>query len=181
METLLDVDTCVIDIRPARGLTEVEQRQLEVCLGAAFGDDELGRQYQWAGDDWCLLLKAAGEIASHVGVVDRTVTVAGAPVKVGGVGGVATLPRWQRRGLAAQLMQAAAPFMRDALHAEFGLLVCGEPRLAYYGRLGWQQVAGPLLVDQPGGQVLLPAQIMVLPLVGRPWPPGLIDLCGLPW
>ena len=105
----------------------------------------------------------------------------GSPLRVGGVGGVATSPRWQRRGLAQQLMEKAAAFMRADMGVEFGLLVCGDHMVPYYSRLGWQVVPGPLLVEQPQGKIIFPTTTMVLPLTGKPWPAGTIDLCGLPW
>ena len=138
-------------------------------------------QYQWGENDWSLLLRTENEIVCHVGLVDRTITVGGRPVRVGGVGAVATAPAWQRRGCARQLMETAAAFMRDELHVAAGLLICGDSRVPYYGRLGWQAVPGPLLVDQPQGKVVLPTNIMVLLFSETPWPAGPIDLCGLPW
>jgi hypothetical protein len=47
--------------------------------------------------------------------------------------------------------------------------------------LGWQVVEGPLTFDQPQGKVTFPDVTMVLPCAGKEWPPGVIDLCGLPW
>ena len=170
-----------IEICPAKEIAAAEQSRMNVWMDAAFAGDDFGRQYQWTTNDWSLLLKVEGEAVSHVGIVERTVAVAGQPIRVGGVGAVATAPRWQRRGLARQLMEKAAAFMRADLRVEFGLLVCGDHMLPYYGRLGWQVAPGPLLVEQPQGKIILPTNTLVLPLAGKPWPAGTIDLCGLPW
>jgi predicted N-acetyltransferase YhbS len=169
------------EIYATRTLAATDQKKLDAMLDRAFGDDEIGRQYQWTTNDWNLWLRSGDEIISHVGVVDRTITAGGQAVRVGGVGAVATAPEWRQRGCARQLMEAAAAFMRDEMRVEAGLLICGEHRVSYYSRLGWQTVPGPLVVDQPQGKVVMPATIMVLLLDGKPWPDGTIDLCSLPW
>jgi hypothetical protein len=80
-------------------------------------------------------------------------------------------------------METAAAFMRDKLGVEFGLLICGAKMMPYYGKLGWQIVPGPLMFDQPKGKITFDdsTKIMILPCNKHDWPPGVIDLCGLPW
>jgi aminoglycoside 2'-N-acetyltransferase I len=168
-------------IRSAEDLTALERSQLNHLLDEAFSHDDFGRAYQWAKSDWRLLLETQGEFVSHAGIVERTVTVEGLLVRVGGIGAVATAPRWQRRGLARQLLERAAGFMRSELRVDFGLLICGDDLIPYYGRLGWRVTPGPLWADQPQGKVKMPTAIMALSLTGLPWPSGAIDLCGLPW
>jgi predicted N-acetyltransferase YhbS len=162
-------------------LSSTDKQKLNALLDSAFANDDFGRQYQWGENDWNVLLETETEIVSHVGVVDRTILAGSQPVRVGGVGGVATAPAWQRRGYAQQLMRSTAAFMRDQLHMSAGLLICGDKMLPYYSRLGWQAVPGPLVVDQPQGKVMMPTNIMVLPFSETPWPAGTIDLCSLPW
>jgi predicted N-acetyltransferase YhbS len=170
-----------IVIRSAKAMTAAEDGQVKRLLDEAFAHDDFGRRYKWADNDWSLLLNLEGEVVSHIGVVERTVTVEGLPLRVGGISAVATALRWQRHGLARQLMEMAAGFMRADLQKEFGLLICDEQKVPYYRRLGWQAVPGPLRVSQPQGQITLPTNIMVLPLTDRAWPAGTIDLGGLPW
>jgi nodulation protein A len=173
--------TMKTEIQAAGQLTAADQRLLEDMLNRAFADDDFGRELRWTENDWSLLLRTENEIVCHVGVVDRTITVGGQPLRVGGVGAVATAPAWQRRGCARQLMQAAAAFMREELYMPAGLLICGGSRVPYYGRLGWQTVPGPLLIDQPQGKVEMLTNIMVLLFGETAWPAGTIDLCSLPW
>ncbi len=170
-----------IEIHATRQLAPVVWKQLDDMLNRAFAGDEVGRGYQWSDNDWNLWLRSEGEFISHVGVVDRIVTAGGQPLRIGGVGAVATAPEWRRRGYARQLMEAAAVFMRDELRVRAGLLLCGDEMAPYYGRLGWQTVPSPLLVDQPQGKVVMAATIMVLPFDETPWPAGTVDLCGLPF
>ena len=170
-----------IRITPTQSLAAADRQALDAMLDEAFGADPIGGQYQWCGNDWNLMLEAGAELAAHVGIVERTVLAGGQPVRVGGVGAVATRLAWRRQGCARQLLEAAAVFMRAELQAAAGLLVCSPTMAGYYGRLGWQVVPGPLWIDQPQGKVQMPATIMVLPLHLPAWPAGPIDLCGLPW
>ena len=108
-------------------------------------------------------------------------TLIGTAVFDGEIGGVATLPEWRGRGLASVAMEKAAAFMDEELGVEFGLLLVDEVTAPFYRRLGWELVPGPLVFDQPGGKATFPELTMVLPFAGRKWPPGPIDLRGLPW
>jgi aminoglycoside 2'-N-acetyltransferase I len=155
-----------------------------VCDRAFNADQEEDPSYgiQWvAHNDWHVVAKLEGAILSHVGIVERTGSVDGHPVKLGGVGAVATLPEFQKKGFASSAMTLAAGFMRDSLKVDFGLLVCARGTVPFYHHLGWQEVAGPLVFDQPHGKVTYPEVTMVLPCARQDWPPGTIDLCGLPW
>lgn len=143
------------------------------------GNDDI----QWSCDDWHVMVRVGGQVVSRVGIVERTGTVNGQPVKLGGIGGVATLPDLRRHGYAEAAMRTAAEFMRNELRVEFGLLICGTHMMPYYAKLGWQLVKGPLMFDQPKGKITFEdsTKIMILPCGTSDWPPGVIDLCGPPW
>jgi aminoglycoside 2'-N-acetyltransferase I len=170
-----------IEIQSRGQMPEAEHKQMNHWLDQAFGHDEL--VIEWANDDWLVLVKYDDQIVSHVGIVERVGAVSGQPVKLGGVGGVATHPEYRRRGLAQAAMEKAAEFMRDELRVEFGLLICGGSMLPYYARLGWQSVEEPLMFDQPNGKVTFDklTKVMILPCTKQAWPLGVIDLCGPPW
>jgi len=78
-------------------------------------------------------------------------------------------------------MRATQEFMREKMSVLFGLLVCSEVTRPMYESLGWRQAAEDLYYLQNGERRLLKASVMILPLAGRNWPSGTIDLCGLPW
>jgi GNAT superfamily N-acetyltransferase len=170
-----------IEIRAASDLSEAEQKQVHDLVHKAFSGPDPYGYVAWSTVNWHVLVKVEGEWVSHVGIVERVGTVAGRPVKLGGIGGVGTLPEWRRRGHAQVAMEKAEQFLRDELAIEFGLLICDQHMIPYYGKLGWQVVKGPLTFDQPQGKVMFPDVTMVLPCAGKEWPPGVIDLCGLPW
>jgi aminoglycoside 2'-N-acetyltransferase I len=157
----------------------------DVCdqaFGIHSGEEDNSIDFQWVPkNDWHVVVKLEGVIVSQVGIVERCGTVDGKPVKLGGVGGVATFPNMQRKGLASAAMHMAAGFMQDSLKVDFGLLVCARETEHFYRGLGWQEATGPLVFDQPQGKVNFDGVTMILPCVKQDWPPGIIDLCGLPW
>jgi len=168
-----------IELKSDRVLSQSESLALERLSAEAFPPEE--HDPQWARVDWHVLVWEGDEIVSHVEIVERTATVGGRPVRLGGIGGVATLKAFRRRGLAEAALKVAVDYMRQVLAVDFGLLICAETMLPYYGKFGWKLVARQMWIGQPQGRVLYDALIMVLPLCSLDWPAGGIDLCGPPW
>lgn len=168
-----------IEIRPTDGLTVAEQEHIDNWLRRVFGAD--ADDYEWSDVDWHVLVWVDGRLVSHVGIVQRTGMVDAKRVRLGGIGGVATLSEWRGQGLATAAMKKVTAFICDELDVEFGLLICNEDVVPFYQRLGWEVVEGPLMFDQPSGKVTFEDVAMVLSCKGREWPEGAIDLCGLPW
>jgi GNAT superfamily N-acetyltransferase len=168
-----------IEVKRTNELAESERAYIDAWLIQQFAEES--GDYEWSDVDWHVLLRVNGQLVSHVEIVERIGAVDGRPVKLGGIGGVVTLPEWRGRGLATATLERAAAFMCEELQVAFGLLICGRDMIPFYSRLGWQVVAGPLVFDQPGGKVVFDDVTMVLPCVGQEWPEGAIDLCGLPW
>jgi predicted acetyltransferase len=166
-------------------LSTDEHNAIDTLCDQAFGTNVSAGEsydYKWVmQNDWHVVVKLNGVFVSQVGIVERTGTVAGQPVKLGGVGGVATFPNLQKQGLASAAMQKAARFMQESLIVDFGLLLCARETKPFYHKVGWQEVTGPLMFDQPQGMVTFHEVTMILPCIKRDWPPGIIDLCGLPW
>lgn len=131
---------------------------------------------------WRVLVWQNGHLVSHVGIMERTILVAGAPVHVAGIRSVMTRPALRGKGYASMGMTRAAQYIADEMpRAEHGLLLCLDIRVPLYERLGWLIVREPTYYDQPEGRTRGPVNTMVRPFRGRPWPPGEIDLQGLPW
>jgi predicted acetyltransferase len=136
---------------------------------------------EWASSDWMALGFMEDILVTQLCMLKREILVGGEPVWVGGVGGVATHPGWQRRGMASQLLHASETFMCDQLQVPFGLLVCDQTVESVYARCGWQTVAQSLYFVQDGKTRLLKTLVMVLPLAEQAWRTGEINLCGAPW
>jgi hypothetical protein len=167
------------DIRQVETLTDWQRQHLFHFEPDVFGDLPFG--LQWEPKTPFFLVYEAHALVANAGVVARTVDVAGAPVKVVGIGAVVCRPEARGRGHATAAVAAALHHSAAATGAEFGMLFC-LPRLApFYARQGWDLLRAPVLVDQPTGTVHSPLDVMVRPLSTRPWPPGDVRLNGRPW
>jgi aminoglycoside 2'-N-acetyltransferase I len=167
------------EIRQTDALTdEVKQRLF------GWGENIFGveaHKLRWRPKDLHFLLCLDGEPVSHVGILKHVVSLDGKPVTVAGVGGVVTVPEAQKKGFARRLMQHAARFLESEWKVDAGLLFCRPELTAYYAALGWQAVEGSVLVEQPAGKIISPLNVMALPMGGKRWAPGSIELQSLPW
>ena len=154
-------------------------------------EDELERRFQeqwghiaihWAKPPgWYVLAKHEEKLVGSLEVFERSISVGGESLTVGGIGGVLTNPEWRGRGVARAMLKRSEEFLKDELGVDFGLLICGEKVAPVYAKCGWFPVAGPTTFQQPHGAVVYRQLTMILPCNGRQWPGGEIDLCGLPW
>lgn len=168
-----------IDVKKPCELSGEENRIIAEWTEDLFGEEE--RKHEWAKPDWVLLVKVRGELASHLAITDRVVKVAGESLRVGGIGGVMTPMEWQGNGLAKVAMRRAAEFIRGEMGADFGFLLCSEPLIRFYARLGWRHVPGPVIFEQSTGQEVWDEEAMILPAKRIRWPQGPIDMAGKPW
>jgi GNAT superfamily N-acetyltransferase len=172
-------ETLQIIVRHSENLTESESREIEEVDHLAFTgppDD-----VDWSSPEWFVVGKLAGRVISIIGILKRAIRIGETSLEVGGVGGVATHPDYQRRGYGSALLQRAAVFMRADLNVDFGLLVCDQDMVPFYGNLDWQTVQDEMVFDFRGSKRTFQGITMLLPLGGRSWPRGTIDLCGTPW
>ena len=165
------------EIRQAESLTEIERQLLFDWGDDIFGASSLN--LRWRPKDVHFLSYVDGSPVSHVGLVKHVVSVGGAPVTVGGVGGVVTVPEAQKQGHAHELMQHASRFL-EKWKVDAGLLFCFKRMVSFYEALGWRLVEEPVMIEQPGGEILSPLEVMVLTF-GRPWPAGEVKLNSFPW
>ena len=175
------MDEIEIIIKPADQLYGHENKELDEISHLAFAQEHSDEDILWSEVDWYILVKVQGIIRSQLGIIERSGFVNGKPIKLGGIGGVATIPAWQRRGLSSQAMLIAQKFLKDTLRVDFGLLICGDHRVSFYQKFGWQVVEGPLFFDQPDGRRKNDGVTMILPCSEANWSEGEIDLCGLPF
>lgn len=183
---MIDLNTVFLkenEISPA--LKEQIDTVNTVAFSAAGPEDPKFENIIWSESEWAACGFIGESLVTFFAMLNRQVLAGDAPVWIAGVGGVSTHPDWQRRGYARQLLQAAVPVMRDAIGAEFGLLICEGQVVPVYAGCGWQVVGSSFKFSQPGMKKderrELQTCVMALPLTGRAWPPGEIDFCGLPW
>ncbi len=171
--------TPTIEIQARSALSGSEIGEIDDLRGRVFGAGS--RKLVYASPDWHVLVRIERTLLSQVSLFLRTGSVGEQGVRLVGIGSVATAPEWRRQGLATMALHRTTRFALEKLDAEFGLLICAPQLIRFYDRLSWQVASGPLVFDQPDGKVTFQDVTMILPLRGRPWPNGPIDLCGLPW
>ena len=154
---------------------------LDKELGAWFEAEFGPRADRWAPADYYVLINRDGQLAGRLGLLDSKVSVANQIIRVGGIGGVATKPEFRHRGVASAMLFRAAEFMKSDLGIEFGLLLCRHEVSPVYAKMGWVIVPGPTTFTRAGVSTTYPSDTMILPLAGKTWPAGLIDMLGLPW
>jgi len=151
---------------------------LAFCYQEGEEDDGI----EWANaTTWFALGWLGGRLVSQLGVVDRTIYIGGQSLSIAGIGGVATHPDFQRRGFAAIVLQAAAEQMRRLGGYDFAMLYCNPKLIPYYAKSGYRQALNLIYILQYGQRVLFNDHQMVLPLSGKPWPEGDVDVNGPPW
>ncbi len=151
---------------------------LAFCTDGGGDDDSI----EWANSaTWYALGRLEGKLVCQFGVLNRTIQAGGQSLSIAGVGGVATHPDFQRRGFAAHLMQAAAEQMRRLASYDFSMLFCSPEMIPYYTKRGYRQVTNTIYILQYGRRVLFEDHQMVLPLSGKSWPDGDVDVNGPPW
>lgn len=168
-----------IEIVGVELLSSQEYRHLHEWGADVFGTAHLDLAFR--PKDHHFLLYDDGRLASHVGVLKHTVSADGRDLQVGGVGGVVTVPASQRRGFARTLMVRAAEWFAGQGDVEAGLLFCLPRMVDYYARLGWRLVEGPVGIDQPGGRIVSPLHVMVLPCGHVLGEVRAVELRSLPW
>lgn len=145
-----------------------------------------GYRMEWAAHEWCVRIWDEGSaLATHVGMVLRQALHDGRAVRIGGIGGVKTHPAARGRGYAEQGMRRAIDFFHEQADVAFALLLCEPKLLGYYGRLGWDEFGGRLVVTQHGAEGEFTfLRVMVRGIRDAAPPPpkgGTIDLLGPPW
>jgi hypothetical protein len=175
-----------LTLHPIADLCDGERADLAALSRAVYPPEVAanwpGRHLEWAAPEFGVFVRADGELVAYVGIVLRSAFHDGRPVRVGGIGGVKTHPAVRRRGFAAAGLRRAVEFFREQPDIGFGVLVCSPDLLGYYGRLGWEEFTGRLLVAQRG----VPAEftfnrVMVCPVREAAPATGTIDLAGTPW
>ena len=134
-------------------LTAQQIADTRELLWAAFAGDEHGG---FSEDDWQhalggthFLAELGGRVVSHAAVVERTLHVAGIPVRTGYVEAVATAPAEQGRGYGSELIRA----VNELVERDFELGVLGTGSQGFYERLGWRIWQGPSSVLSASGEI----------------------------
>ncbi len=174
-------------IGPVSVWTDEQTRELRKLTDAVYPPEEPdswpGAVLDWSGPEMGVrVVDSDGWLVSYVGVLVRDSLHDEQPVRIGGIGGVKTHPDVRGMGLAALGMDKATEWLRDDARADFGLLVCQDELLDYYGRMGWKVFEGTLLTEQRGeSRVFTFNRVMTRDLVAPGPTEGVIDIQGPAW
>jgi len=169
--------TLKIEIKAVNELTPDQASSIRHRNDREFGNDSL----VYADAEWFVLGYLTGELATHIGVLQRMVTVGKVPLLIGGVCYLVTEPEHRGCGFGSAVIREAVAFVKNELGQSYSLLTC-KPRLEpLYVKTGWRTVTGPTIFGQATGVRRCGRLTMVNECGGRAWPEGEIDLCGLPW
>lgn len=132
-------------------------------LGEVFpgiGLDEARRRAERFGAPWeeastPFVREVEGRLVSHVGLLDLPLVVAGRPVRVGGVHGVATHPGHRRQGLFRSLIEEALAYAAP----RYRTLVLTTAHPEYFEPFGFRAIPESVFVS--------PAPAAPAPLAGR--------------
>ena len=151
------------------------------------GEDEpfgpIGAGLVWRPKDRHVTLRAAdGRLVGTAGLLVARVQVGGETTfDVVGIGSVIVTRSLRGRGLTPKLIE---PLLRlaGALTPDRAMLFCRPELVPLYQRFQFIQIAAPVWVDQPDGRSEMPEPAMWRALrPGSQWPPGRVDVQGLPF
>jgi predicted GNAT family N-acyltransferase len=162
-------------------LTEQDWTDLVGSEHEPFG--AMGAGIVWRPKDRHVALRAPdGRLVAAAGVVVAAIEIAGAAgFKVVGVGSVIVTRSLRGQGLLSRLVE---PLMRlaEEMGPDRAMLFCRPELVALYRRWGFVEIAAPVGADQPDGRIEMPQAAMWRPLRhGAEWPPGRVDVVGLPF
>lgn len=169
----------------AADFTPALRAAYEHMVAATFrGGSQPGRV--WAPATHHFLLMRGERVIGHVGVHRREIAVGGRAWAVAGIVKVGIVAELRGHGLGTRLLAFADDTLRTQGRDDLGLLVTSEDRLGYYGRLGWERIAGPVWYEDRGETKAETFPVLLLPLRASkaelaPWYGGSVDLAGPLW
>jgi predicted N-acetyltransferase YhbS len=143
----------------------------------------VAEQLEWAGKDRHVGIRAPdGRLLGHAGTVLARVAVEGrGEFPVVGLGGVIVRREERGRGLARELIERALE-IADSLGPERAMLFCRPELTALYARFDFEPIEAQVGAQQPGGRIEMPMRAMWRALAdGVDWPPGDVEVLGLPF
>ncbi len=168
-----------LEIRRAKRLSRADHARLFDWERDVYGVKSLGLRF--SPPRWHFLVCADGELVSHCGVLKRRITVGDREIEVAGFGGLVTVPDARGKGLGRAAFAEARRFAEATLRCPFTLLLCRLELLPFFHALGSREVEAPIRIEQPAGPMEWPLAAAYSCLTSSEWPPGTIDVNGLPW
>jgi GNAT superfamily N-acetyltransferase len=141
---------------------------------------------EWASPTYHFLLLRDDDVIGHIGVYRRAIAVGGRMWAVAGIALVGIVPALRGEGRGSRLLAFTQETLRSEGRDDLGLLVTSDNRLGYYGRLGWEQIPGPVSYRDRGATQVETTPVLLLPLRASrdelsAWFTGPVDVAGPFW
>jgi len=145
-----------------------------------FGHSLKTHYKKWAKPHWAVTLNLNESVVSYYSIVLRDGLFDNSKVRIAGIGGVLTNPRYRGLGYMRKLLSGTENFIFNKLSVDVGLLICQEHMIDFYKKMHWYEVKSPLYYTRAGKRERCQIPVMLLSK-DRRYHPKMIDLCGLPW
>jgi GNAT superfamily N-acetyltransferase len=151
-------------------------------LAFALPPDDPASRMTWSDADETVIARDPdGGVAAMVVVVHRDGLLDGRPVRLAGIGGVASHPSVRGLGYGRAALDRAIAAV-DARDPDLTQLICAPRMDGYYAQVGFRPFAGTTWMRQDGARVVLDYQPTRIRPGRLPAPAdGELDLCGPPW
>jgi nodulation protein A len=166
---------------------EGEIRRMLVAAFPQYADFFATTSYRGSLPEYRLIGRDSAEtLVAHLECGARTALSAGQPVRILGIGSVATLPIAQGKGVGHAMFQALTRHATQLQLADFGFLECREAVAGFYESVGFVRTRQPCtsMHYETQERETYEGPVMVLPLAKAfsLWPPGgEVDLQGMGW
>jgi GNAT superfamily N-acetyltransferase len=162
-------------------LTEQDWEALAAGEHEPFGP--VGAGLEWRPKDrYVALRERDGRLVAVAGAVIAAVEIEGAGrLEVVGLGSLLVTRSARGRGLMSRLVEPLLG-LAESMGPERAMIFCRAELVALYRRLAFAEIPGPVWADQPEGRVEMPLPAMWRALrEGIRWPPGRVEVRGLPF
>jgi nodulation protein A len=166
---------------------EVEIRRLLVAAFPQYADFFATTSFRGSIPEFRLLgHDEVGTLVAHLECGTRVALSTGQPVRILGIGAVATHPLGQGKGVGYAMFQALKRQATQLQLADFGFLECREAVAGFYESVGFVRTGQPCISIHYETHELATYEgpVMVLPLAKAfsQWPTGgEVDLQGMDW
>jgi predicted acetyltransferase len=121
----------------------------------------------------------SGRVVSQVALIFRDGHWNSTPLRIGGIAGVGTDPKFRGQGLATVGMKHAIEILVEE-GFDIGALFCAPEMVPFYERLGCRRYDGAVFIKQPGNNHMPWSGCMTLPIKSD-ISGGELDAAGAPW
>ncbi|WP_445443168.1 GNAT family N-acetyltransferase [Clavibacter sp. km1a] len=174
----------ITELHASADLSPADRAATGVLTDLAFAlppDDPASRMTWSHADQTVLARDPEGGVAAMVAIVHRAGTLDGRPVRLAGIGGVASHPSLRGRGYGRAALDRALEAV-DAHDPDLTQLICHPRMFGYYAQVGFLPFAGTTWMEQGGQRVVLDYEPTRIRPGRLPAPAdGELDLCGPPW